>query len=373
MQPGHADALHAAIQSGFAHVLDLVRDPREALARLDGASDASGGWSEALWQVLVETGAPRWSVPVEQGGIGASRPLLMSLYAALAGGSLTAVFILTQHDAAVRRLAAARDSDFAKAWLERIADGEVLASVGISHLTTSSRAGSRALHARPTARGGYLLDGAMPWVTAAERADVIVAGATVGDGRQILVACPTDRPGMSVEPAFRLAALTAACTSEVRCESYAVGPEEVLAGPAEDINRIPGLAGTGGLETSALALGQALAPIEELQSLSELDASLEPTRSVLAASWGEIWDLLHEAAVGRPDAVAPGEIRARANTLVLAATQAYLAARKGTGFLASEKAQRWARQALFFLVWSCPTPVARATMADLTGLCEFGS
>jgi hypothetical protein len=72
---------------------------------------------------------------------------------------------------------------------------------------------------------------------------------------------------------------------------------------------------------------------------------------------------------GERDAVAASQIRAQANALVLRATQAYLTARKGSGFLRSEPAQRWARQALFFLVWSCPTPIAQAAIRDLAGLC----
>ena len=63
------------------------------------------------------------------------------------------------------------------------------------------------------------------------------------------------------------------------------------------------------------------------------------------------------------------QVRAQANALVLRATQAYLTARRGSGFLRSEPAQRWARQALFFLVWSCPTPIAQAAIRDLAGLC----
>jgi alkylation response protein AidB-like acyl-CoA dehydrogenase len=59
-------------------------------------------------------------------------------------------------------------------------------------------------------------------------------------------------------------------------------------------------------------------------------------------------------------------LRARANSLVLRATQAALTAAKGTGFLKEHPAQRWARQALFFLVWSCPRPAAEATLAYLT-------
>jgi hypothetical protein len=44
-------------------------------------------------------------------------------------------------------------------------------------------------------------------------------------------------------------------------------------------------------------------------------------------------------------------------------TQFALAAGKGSGFLRSHPAQRWARQAMFFLVWSCPAPALDATLA----------
>jgi hypothetical protein len=58
-------------------------------------------------------------------------------------------------------------------------------------------------------------------------------------------------------------------------------------------------------------------------------------------------------------------LRARANVLALRATQAALTANKGAGFVRPHAAQRRARQALFFLVWSCPRPAAEATLRDL--------
>ena len=45
---------------------------------------------------------------------------------------------------------------------------------------------------------------------------------------------------------------------------------------------------------------------------------------------------------------------ARANSLVLRASQAALAAAEGTGYVVGHPAGRWCREALFFLVWSCP-------------------
>ena len=58
-------------------------------------------------------------------------------------------------------------------------------------------------------------------------------------------------------------------------------------------------------------------------------------------------------------------LRVRANRLVLQATQAALTVSKGTGFVRPHPAQRWARQALFFLVWSCPRPAAEGVLGYL--------
>jgi butyryl-CoA dehydrogenase len=74
---------------------------------------------------------------------------------------------------------------------------------------------------------------------------------------------------------------------------------------------------------------------------------------------------MHKLAQGSCGSEDAANLRAKANTLVLRATQAALTASKGTGFLRDHPAQRWARQALFFLVWSCPRPAADATLAYL--------
>jgi butyryl-CoA dehydrogenase len=344
------------------------------LAALDGPADEAGTWSEDLWRRLAEAGAPRWSLPRAFGGAECDRATIARRYARLAEGSLTAAFILTQHDAAVRRLASADAAsptghDEASRWLGAIGEGRAFATVGISQLTTSRRYGAAALAAVEQTDGAFRLDGVMPWVTAAGRADLLVAGAVLEDSRQMLVALPPDRPGVSVSAPMPLAALQASCTAEVRCAGARVEASEVLSGPSADVMSTPGAAGTGGLETSALALGQARAALVALAA--EIDRRDEPEEPVeaLARDWQATAAALIAAAEGRPDAIPPGEIRRRANALVLRATQAYLTARKGTGFLRTEPAQRWARQALFFLVWSCPSAIARAAIRDLAGLC----
>jgi alkylation response protein AidB-like acyl-CoA dehydrogenase len=340
----------------------------ETLARLDGPADDSGLWPDALWAALDSAGANRWALPEAHGGPADDRPTLLRKYARVAEGSLTAAFILSQHDAGLRRLVAAIDRPVALRWVQAVAEGRAFPTVGISQLTTSKRHAAQAVVAEEVRPGHFRVDGLIPWVTAAERANVVVAGATTRDGRQILFALPTDRAGVSLKPAFSLAALQASRTAEVSCEGVEIDSEDLLAGPLPDVISSPSASGTGGLETSALALGQSLAALKALEATKREDL-LEPVVA-LREAWETLREGLMACAAGQPTAPSSATIRGMANNLVLRTTQAYLTARKGSGFLREEPAQRWARQALFFLVWSCPSPVAQAAIRDLAGLCS---
>ena len=80
-------------------------------------------------------------------------------------------------------------------------------------------------------------------------------------------------------------------------------------------------------------------------------------------------DDLLEIARGK-SACTKESIRQRANSLVLRASQAALAAAKGTGYVVGHPAGRWCREAMFFLVWSCPQPVSAAHLCELAGLTD---
>ena len=226
---------------------------------------------------------------------------------------MTAAFILSQHDAGVRRLLSASDRPAAQRWLDAIAEGRAFTTVGISQLTTSRRHGLQALMAEELATGSFLLKGVMPWVTAAERADVLVTGAALADGRQLLIALPADRPGLTVRPPFALAALDASRTSEVVCENVVVEEADILVGPALDVMAHASAAGTGGLETSALALGQASAALKALAAEAPKRTDLAEPLDALTDAWSQAWASLLAAARGEAGAPLPGQVRAQSN------------------------------------------------------------
>jgi alkylation response protein AidB-like acyl-CoA dehydrogenase len=162
-------------------------------------------------------------------------------------------------------------------------------------------------------------------------------------------------------------ALEGSLTAEIRLDAVRLSTKWLLAGPTEQVLRGSG-GGTGGLETSCLALGLTGTALRHLES----ETNLRPELSTLTRRLTNAYDLLRRELYALVESATPEAaqtLRARANALVLRVTQAALAASKGTGFLKDHPAQRWARQAMFFLVWSCPWPVTAATMADLNASC----
>ncbi len=336
----------------------------DELAALAGPADADPVWPEASWQVLRRSGALGWVIPSAYDGTESTPPELLAGYEALAEACLTTAFILSQREAACRRLRDSGNDTVCRELLPPLARGERFATVGLSQLTTSRQHTQPSLSARLTP-AGVEFTGSIPWVTGASRAEHIIIGAVLEDGRQVLAVLPADQPGVSVGPPLDLMALEGSLTAEVRCEHVTVERRWLLAGPAERVMQA-GRGGTGGLETSCLALGLAAAALAHLEREAEARPQLAQDagrlRQTHTALRRELFDL---AGGGAPERAL--ELRARANALVLAASQAALTASKGTGFLRTHPAQRWARQALFFLVWSCPWPAAAATLAHLTG------
>ena len=212
-----------------------------------------------------------------------------------------------------------------------------------------------------------MLDGFSPWVTGAAHAQSVVVGATLADRRQILISLPTDSPGVTTPPPAKLVGLTASATGELRCGRVFVGEEFLVAGPAENV--MAGKVGgkTGGLPTSALALGLSSAALDFLAGEAEKRADLRQPLASFRDELGQARaDLL---ALAEGDSSCTSEsIRTQANSLVLRSTQAALAAAKGTGYVVGHPAGRWCREALFFLVWSCPQPVMAANLCELAGL-----
>jgi alkylation response protein AidB-like acyl-CoA dehydrogenase len=345
----------------------MLPDLDEALSVLSKhaeQADEAAVWPHESWSALAKAGVLKWNISPSYGGAGWSTAQLLQGYERLAGACLTTAFILSQRDAACRRLHECSNEALRRKIVPPLVDGRAFITVGVSQLTTSRQHTTPALVARQNG-DKFILDGVIPWVTGGFRAQHMVIGATLEDGRQILAVLPTDLGGVAFDPPLPLMALEGSLTTEVRCKEVALSKDWLVAGPAENVMAtVKG--GTGGLETSSLALGLAGAATDHLKAAAHARAELRVTAERLEQTRQSIRQEMHASADRGCTLQQAASLRARANALVLQATQATLTASKGTGFLRQHPAQRWARQALFFLVWSCPRPAAEATLAYLT-------
>jgi alkylation response protein AidB-like acyl-CoA dehydrogenase len=352
-------------------VASLDDEPFDTLCRVLAThaqeTDATGHWPAAQLRLLGDAGIYQWFVPLQFGGQGWSQADLLRAYIALAKCCLATAFILTQRQAAVSRVVASENAALRSSLLPGLMSGETFATVGISHLTTSRRHLARPVLRAERTSSGYRLNGLSPWVTGAAYADHIVAGATLDDAQQLLVAMPREAEGVFIPEPQKLVALSASCTGPVHCENVHVPEEDVLAGPAPEVMKQVAGARTGGLQTSALAIGLSTAAIEFLAQEAERRDDLASATESLQVELASLTADLLELAQGCGD-LSADDIRTRANSLALRSTQAALAAAKGAGFVASHPAGRWCREALFFLVWSCPPAVLNANLCELAGI-----
>ncbi len=344
------------------------------LAEQAGALDRSGDWPEEQLRLCGEYGVYEWFLDPEWGGQAWDEEAIIRGYLALSAACLTTTFIITQRSGACRRLAGSENEQLKERLLPDLASGKLFSTVGISHLTTSRQFLAKPVLRAEATLGGFLLDGFSPWITGAAHAQNIVLAATMvkddePTGEQLLVALPTDLPGVSTPEPAQLVGATASHTGELRLDQVEVDERWLVAGPAEDVMASGQGGATGGHQTSTLALGLAKAAIDYIAEEAIRREDLHPPLAALRQEHEELAaDLM---ALVRGESVCSNEdLRKAANSLALRAAQASLAAAKGTGYIVGHPAGRWCREALFFLVWSCPQPVVTANLCELAGILD---
>jgi len=341
----------------------LLEELRKSSSKLND-HDA---WPAEQLHAMSQAGVLGWLIPEEFGGSNVSNADLTIGYEKLAAACLASTFVLTQRNAAIQRIVRSENEELKKDLLPKLAKDALFATVGISHLTTSRQHLATPAVTADKLDAGFILNGEVPWVTGADKADVIVCGGTLEDNTQVLVALETNNEGLDVAPAVPLMALNSSRTSTVRLNNVFVSMEFLLHGPVENVMKQTG-GGAGSYTTSALAVGHAANAIrllrEEADRRPELNEILQP----FADEHASILSDLKLASADASDALAQltaEAMRQRANSLALRVSQACLAASKGAGFVASHPASRLVAEAMFFLVWSCPQLVVLGNLREL--------
>jgi alkylation response protein AidB-like acyl-CoA dehydrogenase len=350
---------------------DLCRQLKDRAETLDSID----AWPHEQLAAMADAGVLGWLIPEKAGGSEVSAAEVTAGYQQLASACLTSTFVLTQRNAAIQRIVTSPNTDLKADLLPELVDHSKFVTVGISHLTTSRQHWKQPTVTAERLDGGFILQGEIPWVTGADRADMIVTGGTTQNGEQVLLAVETDCDGVELCEPVSMLALNASRTGPVRLNQVFVPWTQLLHGPTEHVMKQGG-GGAGTQTTSALAIGHAANAVSllraETERRPELGEILEPISKDVAA----VSEHLRQAVVSGedplPDHLTAESLRRRSNSLALRASQAALAASKGAGFVTGHPAGRLVAEAMFFLVWSCPAPVVMANLREFASLCSPG-
>jgi alkylation response protein AidB-like acyl-CoA dehydrogenase len=335
------------------------------------ASKRQPSWTRDDWpteqlSLIANAQVYRWFVDQRNGGLEWSASDIAKGYIALGSACLTSTFIVTQRVAALKRVASCDNAELKQLVLPGMLDGSGPGTVGISHLTTSRRHTKQPVM-RVTREGDHWrVNGFAPWVTGASHAKWLLVGGVLEDGNEILFLLPTNAAGVKIEKGFELIALSASHTGAVKCNSVILPDANVVIPPRESVLATSSGTGAGSVQTSALALGLVRSAIDFIREESDARPDLTETAQSLDQQFDLLFDLTVKVADGAFEH--SGKLRADANSLATRSTQAAMIAAKGAGFVEGHPVGRWCREALFFLVWSCPQQVAEAGLCELVTL-----
>jgi alkylation response protein AidB-like acyl-CoA dehydrogenase len=157
---------------------------------------------------------------------------------ARASGSLA--FLQTQHQSAVSMISRSQNDALKAEYLPKMGNGEKLVGIGFSQL----RRGGPPIMRAEKAKGGWILNGNVPWVTGWDYYPEFLVGATLPDGSALFGIVPlqeglasetsvgvipqTEATTMRISPIMRLAAMESANTVSVEFKDHFLPVEKTI-------------------------------------------------------------------------------------------------------------------------------------------------
>ncbi len=270
-------------------------------------------------------------------------------------------FLQTQHQGVVGMIASSENKALHEEYLPHMANGKKLVGVGFSQLR---RPGPPIMRAEPV-KGGYVLNGLVPWVTGWSFFPEFMIGATLPDGRAVFGLVPLRTvQGVEVSAPMQLAAMSAAMTVSVTLSDYFLAEGRVAL--VREVGWIQNNDQINIAQQGSFAIGCAQAGLDVLlsnaqkrklcfaqdaydQMSSELELLKAETESArLRVSEETVDERL--------------KLRAWQIELAMRCAHAAVASSSGAANSMSHPAQRILREALVFTVSAQTGPIMEATL-----------
>lgn len=346
---------------------------RAELAPLAGAIDQQGLYPEAFLRKLGEQGGFGASIPRESGGLGLDLADQIDITTRIGAECGSTAFLVWCQSTCAWYLQHAPNEAPRTHYLRRVARGELLAGTGMSnpvkHLAGIERINLTAVRAGD----GYIVNGALPWVSNVGPDHLAIVAAAVGNEGYVMFAVHGSAAGLELHPCPEFCGMEGTRTLNLRFKDLRVGAQDVLAHPqqfARFIERIkPGfILGQTGMGFGVVE-GSLKTIRESNASHAHVNIFLDDQGSALAAELAELQAeaamLARQAQAGPAPLLPVLKVRARASELALRAANSAVLHAGAKGYLMRHAAQRRQREAVFVAIVTPALKHLRKEIDDL--------
>ena len=289
-------------------------------------------------------------------GVGREPVVLREVWRILAGGCAATTFVWVQHHLPTRLCAATANVALADEWRDALMAGSARAGVMFAHLRRQGAPVLRAVERD----GGWVVTGVAPWATGWGLVDVFGVGAETDDGRIVWFLLPAAKAAALAVQTIDLAVMRATSTVAVDLGALFVPAGHVLL--VQDKAAWAAVDDVNTLQPPWAALGLA-----EVAARST-DVTGQSFGSEVAALCDEARRLNDATLSGSADRHELLEFRGRALVDVVRVATAAVAIAGGGAMTRSHPAQRWVREAAFYLVQQQTRPIRQNTLETLSSL-----
>ena len=348
-----------ALESGHAVLIEQVSDLiKTDLAPLTAAIDQEGVYPRDFLHKLGEAGGFAAAVPTTHGGLALGLAAQIDVITRVGRECGSTAFLVWCQSTCAHYLLRSPNEAVRERHLSAVTRGEVLAGTGMSN-TVKHLAGIENIHLKARREGnGYVVSGALPWVSNIGEDHLAIVAASVEDGGYVMFAVRGDTPGVTLRPCPEFSGMEGTQTLNIRMKDVEIPAEDVLARPdqfAAYMQTIkPGFVlgqlgmGFGVIEGSLRTIGESNVTIAHVnQFLDDQGTDLAREAAALQANARQL-----AAQADRSEAALIDVLRLRlaASELTLRAANSAVLHAGAKGYLMRHPAQRRLREAVFVAI-----------------------
>jgi len=323
-----------------------------------GEIDQQGRYPEDFLRKLGSIGGYAAALPADLGGLELGLAAQVDVITTVGGACGSTAFLVWCQSACVRYLLASDNTAVRARFLDAVSRGDLLAGTGMSN-AVKHLAGIENIHIKARREGdGYVVTGALPWVSNLGEDHIAVVAASVEDGGYVMFAVQCNAEGVTLRPCPEFAALEGTQTLNLRLKDVQIPANAVLAHPHQFKDYIARIKPAFVLAQLGIGFGIMDGSLQTIRESNVTTAHVnqflddqedELQRSVTALK-SHACRLAELADADKATALEVLRLRLATSELTLRAANAAVLHAGAKGFLMRHPAQRRLREAVFVAI-----------------------